>query len=141
MPEGKPLHGINLLPVLADPAVPTRDYAIAGQFGESVTLTDAQWILHQAPVPDNQPLYWYGHCLAKFMPAILGPYVRDRRHCTNQYWWKTPTWLSDKRSDPNELINLADREPAKLKEMQAALARTLRALSAPREQLQRLGLV
>lgn len=140
MPEGKPLHGINLLPVLADPAAPTRDYAIAGQFGESVTLTDTQWILHQAPVPDNQPLYWYGHCLAKFMPAILGPYVRDRRHCTNKYWWKTPTWLSNKQTDPNELINLADREPTKLKEMQAALARTLRALSAPREQLQRLGL-
>ena len=54
--------------------------------------------------------------------------------------WPTPTWLSDKRSDPNELVNLADRAPAKLREMQAALRETLIRLQAPPEQIERLGL-
>lgn len=140
MPEGRSLHGVNLLPTLTDPAARTRDVAIAGQFGQSVTITDGEWILHQSPVPGNQPLYWYGYSLARFMPATLGPYIDGRRHCTDDYWWRTPTWLSDKRRDINELVNVADSEPAKLAEMQLSLARTLRSLRAPPEQLDRLGL-
>ena len=54
--------------------------------------------------------------------------------------WPTPTWLSDKRNDPNELTNLADRELVKLRQMQDALRETLIQLQAPPEQLERLGL-
>ena len=52
LPEGR--HGMNLLPVLADPTAPTRDYAIAGQFSRSATITDGRWTLHQGPDPSNR---------------------------------------------------------------------------------------
>ena len=138
IPDGR--HGVDLLPVLADAHAPTRDYALAGQFGKSVTITDRRWILHQSPVPGNQPLYWHGYCLDKFMGACrLGPYENGRRHAECAPW-PAPTWLSDKESDPNELVNLAESEPAKLRAMQDALRRTLLQVGAPPEQLTRLGL-
>ncbi len=140
MPVDRPLHGINLLPVLEDADASTRDYAIAGQFGQSVTITDGDWILHQAPVAGNQPLNWYGHCLARFIGATLGDYENGCRPCTDDYWWGTPTWLSDKREDPNELHNIAADHPEKLHEMQSALKEVLGELEAPDEQLDRLGI-
>lgn len=140
LPDNQPLHGINLLPTLHDANAPTRDCAIAGQFGQSVSLTDGDWILHQAPVPGNQPLYWHGYQLARFIPATLGAYENGRRHCTDDYWWKTPTWLSKKHDDPNELQNLAESEPEKLQEMRQKLRQTLKNLQAPSEQISRLGL-
>ncbi len=138
------LHGINLLPVLEEAHARTRDYALAGEYGRSVTLTDGRWILHQSP-PDvsaggNQPLRWYGHRLSRYLPYELGPYEQGRRAVTNWPAWPTPTWLSDKERDPNELVNLAAQEPEKLKQMQAELVRTLEDLGAPPEQKIRLGL-
>ena len=62
-PEG--CHGVSLLEALADPAAPTRDYAIAGQFSRSATITDGRWTLHQGPDP-AQPLYWYGYHQQRF---------------------------------------------------------------------------
>lgn len=138
IPDG--IHGVNLLPVLADAAAPTRDYAIAGQFGMSVTMTDGTWVLHQSPVAENQPLNWYGYSLAKFLPYDLGPYADGSRPVRECASWPTPTWLSDKRSDPNELVNLAAQEPTKLRELQQALRQQLIDLQAPPEQLTRLGL-
>jgi hypothetical protein len=141
MPANRPLHGVNLLPVIENPAAHTRDFAVCGQFGHSVTLTDGEWILHQSPVPGNGPLFWHGYCLAKFLPYPLGPFADGRRPVVGYRPWPTPTWLSDKRNDPNELVNLAEHEPAKLREMQAALRETLIQLHAPPEQLERLGLI
>ncbi|MFC6723529.1 hypothetical protein ACFQE1_03815 [Halobium palmae] len=125
------------MPVLED--ADHRDYAIAGRFGKSVTVTDGEWILHQSPVEGNEPLYWYGHHDAKFIPYDLGPYGGGRREVDCESW-ATPTWLSDKRDDPNELVNLADERPDKLREMQVALRETLVDLDAPDEQLDRLGI-
>ncbi len=140
-PEGVRLDGVSLLPAIADPAAPTRELALAGQFGKSVTVTDGRWVLHQSPVEGNRPLNWYGHCLAKFLPVPLGPYAAGRRAVGGDYpSWPTPTWLSDKGADPNELTNLADAEPGRLAEMQAALAGALLTADAPPEQLTRLGL-
>ena len=141
----KPLHGVNLMPVLDDPRCRTRDYALMGQFGQSVSITDGRWILHQAPVEGNQPLNWYGACLAKFMPADLGAFDGVKRPCVpgtplSGYWWGTPTWLSDKSQDMNELNNLADKRPDELRRMQRALRDELRRLRAPEEQLDRLEL-
>jgi len=138
-PERAPMHGIDLLPVLADSAVRTRAVAVAGQFGCSVSITDGEWVLHQSPVPANQPLYWYGHSLARFLHYDLGPYENGRRTVTHKSW-PTPTWLSDRRTDPNELVNLADANPGKLRDMQRTLKQTLLDLKAPAEQLDRLGL-
>ncbi len=140
LPAAKPLHGVNLLPVFADPAAPTRDFALAGQFGKSVSLTDGEWILHQSPVPANQPLLWHGYHLARFLHCDLGPFANGVRPVSNESPWPTPTWLSDKHSDPNELINLAEDQPQQLKKMQSYLKQTLIDIKAPAEQLQRLGL-
>jgi arylsulfatase A-like enzyme len=133
-------HGVDLLPVLCDASAPTRDYAIAGQFGKSVTITDGEWVLHQSPKEDNAPLYWYGYCWSRFMPGYkLGPFVNGRRRVEYPSW-PEGTWLSDKRSDPNELNNVAEEQPERLRRMQEALAGTLVKLKAPAEQLERLGL-
>ena len=50
------------------------------------------------------------------------------------------TWLSDRKSDPNELHNLAASHPEQLQAMQGALTRVLEDLHAPPEQKLRLGL-
>ncbi|MCC2683681.1 MAG: Arylsulfatase [Paenibacillaceae bacterium] len=133
-------HGVDLIPVLQDAGAATRDYAITGQFGKSVTITDGEWILHQSPVESNQPLYWYGYSLIRERRgAVVGEFADGRRPAESKMF-NMPTWLSDKRSDPNELVNLAEERPEKLKEMQQALVRTLQRIQAPDEQLDRLGL-
>jgi len=140
LPEGQRLHGVDLLPVLADANAPTRDYAIYGQFGKSVSFADGEWVLHQSPVADNQPLYWYDYALSKFLHYDLGPYINGRRRVLACESWPEPTWLSYKPDDMNELHNLAEREPRRLHEMQRALKDMLVRLGAPSEQLDRLGL-
>ena len=94
---------------------------------------------HQAPVAGNQPLFWHGFCLAKFLPYDLGPYRDGRRAVRHCPPWASPTWLSDKRNDVNELQNLATANPDKLRQMQRALRDQLLRLQAPGEQLDRLG--
>ena len=136
-------HGIDLLPVLEDETAETRDYAIAGQFGKSVTITDGRWILHQSP-PDpseegNQPLYWHGVQPSLFNHVPLGPVVGGKRQ-TQTASWPEPTWLSDKREDPNELVNLAPQNPGQTRRMQQSLADVLGELQAPPEVTQRLSL-
>lgn len=133
------LDGVDLLPVMADPTAKTRDSAVTGMFGQSVTFTDGEWILHQSPVAGNQPLNWYGHCLARFLHYNLGAYENGCRKVTDCRF-DQPTWLSNKKNDPCESENLAGSRPGKLREMQAALAAKLQDLAAPPEQLQRLGL-
>lgn len=133
-------HGVSLLPALADASVPTREHAVCGVFGHSVTLTDGAWTLHQSPVAANQPLLWHGYHRARFLPYHLGPYVDGVRVVDPPPPWTEPTWLSYKPDDPNEHTNLADAMPEKLDTMQAQLADTLAALDAPPEQFDRLGL-
>lgn len=136
-------HGTDLIPVLKDPRHATRDYAISGQFGKSVSITDGRWILHQSPVKSNTPLYWYGHCLARFsvMDYELGPYENGRREVKGCESWPVSTWLSDKQTDMNELTNLSDSHPEKVEGLQDELKRTLLELKVPGEQLDRLGLI
>ena len=131
-------HGLNLLPVLEHPDATTRDYAIAGLYANSISITDGDWILHQAPVEGNKPLYWYGHWGGHYGTA-LGPCVDGRREASATPY-PTPTWLSHKGSDPSELVNLAEKRPGRLREMQRALKMKLIELKAPAEQLDRLGL-
>ncbi|MGC9467118.1 MAG: sulfatase [Anaerolineae bacterium] len=139
-PEDRPLHGVDLLSVLKDASTATRDYAIYGQFGKSVSITDGTWVLHQSPVPVNRPLYWYGYCLSKFLNYDLGPYAQGRRPVIDCESWQESTWLSHKLSDMNELKNLAMEEPEQLRRMQRALRGELLRARAPIEQIDRLGL-
>lgn len=146
IPADKPLHGVNLLPTLQDAHAPTRDFAVAGQFGKSVTITDGQWILHQSP-PDpsptgNQPLIWHGFQDAKFLPYRLGPVqdVTGSRPVLDEPSWDTATWLSDKLADPNERLNLAGQRTDQVQRLGAALRQRLTELHAPPELAQRLAL-
>jgi arylsulfatase A-like enzyme len=135
------IHGVSLIPILADHGLGTRDYAISGQFGKSVSITDGTWVLHQSPEKGNKPLYWYSHCLSKFFDSYeLGHYCNGRREVIDHESWSEDTWLSDKNQDPSELENLADKKPEKLKDMQRALKETLIRVDAPTEQLDRLGI-
>jgi arylsulfatase A-like enzyme len=142
LPEmDRPLHGVNLLPLLADRSAPTRECALMGMFGKSVSITDGAWTLHQSPVAKNQPLYWYGYHLARFIGYELGPYAAGRRAVADGATWPDATALHDKGEDPNELVDLAAEQPEQLAKMQGKLREELIRLQAPSEQLQRLGLV
>lgn len=140
MPDERPLHGIDLLPVLENADAPTRSCALMGMFGKSVTVTDGDWTLHQSPVDDNEPLYWHGYHLARFINYDLGPFDAGRRPVSNCSSWDAPTSLHDKRTDPNELVNLAEREGDRLASMQDKLRAELVRLRAPAWQVERLGL-
>lgn len=141
LPTDKPLHGVNLLPVLEDATAPTREYALMGMFGRSMSITDGRWTLHQSPHEENQPLYWESPLLSRYMPIELGP-IEDncRRRVQGYPSWDVPTWLSDRESDPNELENLADRQPEKVRELRGVMKAELQRLHAPSWQPERLGL-
>ena len=141
MPDDRPLHGVDLLPVLEDASARTRDCALMGMFGKSVSITDGSWTLHQSPVDKNQPLYWHGYHLARFIGYDLGSFENGRRPVENCASWDVPTSLHDKTTDINELVNLAESEPEKLSEMQAKLRAELARLRVPTWQVERLGLV
>ena len=134
------IHGVDLVSVLADGSAFTRDYAISGLFGQSVSITDGRWTLHQPPVFDNKPLYWYDYCLAKFLHYDLGPYINGRREVRNCSVHDDEVWLSDRENDFSESRNLAFENPRKLNEMREKLKETLIRLNAPSEQLDRLSL-
>lgn len=137
-------HGVNLLPAIEDPASPTREYAVCGAFGHSVTITDGQWILHQQPRGSNSPLYWYSHHLPRFLKYEVGPYECHGSGMGRRPVHHSPfpgeTWLSNRLSDPNELSNLAMDGSEQLVRMQSALSTVLTELGAPPEQHARLGL-
>ena len=138
VPSGR--HGVDLLPVLEDAAAPTRDYAVAGIFGHSITITDGRWVLHQQPEEGNHPLYWYSHHLPLFLPYDVGVYQQNGRRAVTHRPYPGETWLSDRLDDPNELRNLVAQEPDQLQRMRYALSATLDRLGAPEEQKFRLGI-
>lgn len=136
-PDGR--HGTNLEPVLRDLDRDHREYAISGTWGGSTTITDGDRILHQSPVEGNSPLDWYG--ITGEGRNALGPCNADtgRREADWQIEPNTvPTWLSDKRVDPNELDHPTDERSGKLAEMRGALEQTLCDLGVPEEHLDRL---
>jgi len=135
------IDGVDLTPVLENDAEKTRDFAICGQFGQSISITDGKWSLHQSPGSDNKPLYWYSPYLSRFFSSYeLGRYYNARRAVIACEPWETCPWLSNKDHDPTELINLAATDAGKLMEMQRALKEGLIRSNAPVEQLDRLGI-
>jgi len=145
---GKPIpekrQGVNLIPVLQDKNASTRNYAIMGQFGYSISITDGEWTLHQAPNPDK-PLYWYSYHLSRFYRRMeLGPFVAGRRRVLALHppmpRGCLTTWLTNKREDPAELVNLAEQYPDKVREMQCALKQKLYECEVPYELVDRFRL-
>ena len=144
VPEDR--HGIDLAPVLADPAATTRKHAVCGRFGGSVSITDGRWMLHHTAVEANEPLYWYSHHLSRFFPIELGPFEclpgdSGRRQVLDLHSWPLDeSWLSDLANDPHETRNHAGDHPDEMKRLQRALRDLLHELGAPTEQHDRLGL-
>ncbi len=145
IPEDR--HGVDLLPVLESHDAPTRDYAINGRFGQSVSITDGEWMLHVDPVEGNAPLYWYSHHQSRFMRDYrLGPYEclpgdtgrRPVDHSVPAAEYEL--WLSHTGADPMEMDNLAERHPEQVSRMARALASEFARIGAPAEQVDRLGL-
>ena len=138
--DAKPLHGISLLPLFSDADSPTRDCALMGMFGKSVSITDGDWTLHQSPVATNQPLYWHGYHIARFIDYDLGPFSEGCRRVKNCRSWDQPTTLNNRRDDPSESTDVSHMEPKQLLRMQALLRDELVRLCAPEWQTKRLGL-
>jgi arylsulfatase A-like enzyme len=145
---GKPIpekrDGVSLLPVLQDEMTPTRDYALMGQFGGSISITDGIWTLHQPPDP-ARPLYWYSYHLSRFYRDMkLGPFSEGRREVLKVAPARSEeiftTWLTNRVEDPGELVNLAGNYPEKVQELRRTLKRKLCECEAPRELLDRLQL-
>ena len=137
-------HGKNLIPVLRDETNGVREYAVFGEWGHSVSITDGDWVLHQSPVDENEPLYWYGITGTEDVHSEdTGEYDSDtgRRTAEKDYpTQQVPTRLSNINQDPNEIQNLSEKNTEKKREMQQALRRKLQDLNAPSEQLDRLGI-
>ena len=138
IPEG--IHGVDLAEAIADPSAKTRERALYGVFGQGISMTDGRWVLHQAPKPENEPLYWYSYHQAKFLRYDLGEYEPEGRRAVRHRPYGDPTWLSDRSVDPNEEVNLAGSHPDQLRRMQRQLAEELDRLGAPPEHKARLGL-
>lgn len=136
--------GVDLVPVLRCPTARTRDYAIMGHFGQSISITDGEWTLHQPPDP-RKPIYWYSYYLSRFYAGIeLGPFADGRRQVLKMAPPLTEsffaTWLTNRTNDPAELVNLAERYPDKVLALRRALRQKLYDCQAPYELLDRFGL-
>ncbi len=146
---GKPIpgdrDGVSLLPVLQDANAPTRDYAIMGQFGQSISITDGEWTWHQVPDLDR-PLYSYSYHTRRDAPGIrFGPFRDDRRKLLTDLSPRSnsalTSWLTNRKDDPSELINLAERHPEKAAEMKHALGQKLGECHAPEELFDRFQVI
>lgn len=141
-PDGR--HGQSIMPVLRDQVDQFREYAVFGEWGHSVSITDGDWVLHQSPVESNEPLYWYGitgvEAVHDENTGEYDPETGRRPANKNFPEEQLPTRLSNINKDPNERVNLADERPEKKAQMQRALKTKLNSLNAPDEQLDRLGI-
>jgi arylsulfatase A-like enzyme len=144
-PSPERRDGVSLIPVLQDQNATTRDYAIMGQFGHSISITDGEWTLHQPPDPDK-PLYWYSYHLSRFYRDMeLGPFSAGRRQVLKvsppgAREMFTP-WLTNRTRDPGELGNLESKFLQKVREMQRALKHKLDECKAPHELLDHFQIV
>jgi len=142
IPDG--LHGRSMVPIIEDASAPGHEIAICGVFGEGMTVTDGEWVLHVAPVEGNRPLYWYSHHLSRFIGHDLGPYAclpeGGGRRPANHVPLERESWLSNLREDPYEQMNVSAAHPEQVRRLAGMLRERLMEIGAPSEQLERLGL-
>jgi arylsulfatase A-like enzyme len=138
------VHGRDLAPLLrGERADDWRRHAFYAKFGEAINATDGRYTLFQWPPGEaNGPLHWYSAHPPEFLkPRGIGPYEPARTRFPID-WARGPmrTALYDLAADPGQERDLAADQPATLRRLQGALRDWLRALEAPPEQLERLGL-
>jgi arylsulfatase A-like enzyme len=160
------VHGRSLLPLLQGTARSVREWAIGGVFGNWVQVTDGRRKYARAPLPGNEPLSMWSNrwstmpvhvrgyrelpppdrrAWLDFMPGSDVPVIRQPFRAGDAL----PMWVSgatiagqhhlyDIDNDPDEVENrLGHGDEAQMEDL---LATALRAVDAPHEQLQRLGL-
>jgi arylsulfatase A-like enzyme len=157
-------HGRSLLPLVRGETDAIRDWALCGIWGREVHVTDGRLRYARAPSARNEPLSvwsnrWSTMPLPRFpqlrmpppddratldrMPGSKIPVLRQpfRAGDALPFWAYGPfrgSQLFDLAEDPGEDANLAgtarERDAAEL------LREALRAVDAPEDQLERLGL-
>jgi arylsulfatase A-like enzyme len=158
-------HGRSLVPVLTGESNEVREWALGGVFGQWVQVTDGRRKYARAPEGDGFPLSMWSnrwstmpiHALPQirlpkpdrrawldFMPGSEVPVIRQPFHKGDPlpYWAASPRIADhhcyDVVNDPDELDNrLGTSDERDLIEL---LRVALDEVSAPREQLERLGL-
>jgi arylsulfatase A-like enzyme len=158
-------HGKSLMPLLRGEAGAVRDHVLAGVWGREVHLIDANWKYARAPVGKNAPLPMMSnrwstmptHQLTREqeiplpdararlgrMPGSDVPVIHQTFEAGDQVpFWAYATFsgdhLYDLNGDPDETVNL--RETPAAADMAERLREALKAVEAPAEQFQRLGL-
>ncbi|MDP1795577.1 MAG: sulfatase [Acidimicrobiales bacterium] len=161
-----PTHGHSLVPVLTGESTQTREWSIGGVFGNWVQVTDghrkyARSATGAANFPlsmwsnrwSTMPTQWREFALPKpdrrayldFMPGSDVPVIRQPFEPGD----RLPFWvgnrvndhhLYDIDNDPHELEDRAKLGDPLEAEMLDLLSTALRAVDAPDEQLQRLGI-
>jgi len=152
----KEMMGQDLAPVIrSDQKI--RDFALFGIFGGYVNITDGHHLYMRAPVrEDNQPCFEYtlmptdmnkrkrGDQLehaslaepfdfTKNMPVLKLPFARTYKQA-----YSHGNALYDLDRDPLQLSPVTDEKEEQ--RMLRAMAEEMKALSAPREQYERLGI-
>jgi arylsulfatase A-like enzyme len=151
------IHGESWRPMLEDDAPARREAALYGWYGQTVNVTDGAFTYLRAPATEeNQPLFRYfltpgtfsmrDVChrdfydeaqLGDFLPYTDYPVLRARAHKRRSPEW-AETLLYDIEADAAQTQNLAGTEAEAA--YRTLLVETMRAMDAPEEQFERLGL-
>jgi hypothetical protein len=156
-------HGVSLLPLLSGQQKSVREWALGGIFGNWVQVYDGHRKYARAPVDDGFPLSLWSNrwstmpikrinppwpmpddrAVLDFMPGANIPVIRQTFQAGDLLpYWVHPRvgehHLYDIDIDPNEDENRLGKQDEK--DMLELLNEGLRAVNAPDEQFQRLGI-
>jgi len=159
-------HGVSLVPLLDGSRPSVRDWAIGGVYGNWVQITDGRWKYARAPEGDGYPLAMWSNrwstmpvhglgmpllpapderATLETMPGSAVPVIRQPFVAGDMLPLFAASHrivgrhhLYDLDVDPNETENRRG-EPGEAEAIEL-LAEALRAVRAPDEQFQRLGL-
>ena len=156
-------HGVSLLPLLSGQQESVREWALGGIFGNWVQVYDGHRKYARAPVDDGFPLSLWSNrwstmpinrinppwpmpddrAVLDFMPGANIPVIRQTFQAGDLLpYWVHPRvgehHLYDINIDPNEDENRLGKQDEK--DMLELLNEGMRAVNAPDEQFQRLGI-
>ncbi|MCL2832719.1 MAG: sulfatase [Treponema sp.] len=142
--EIKSPHGRSLLPLLSGKTTEHRDAVVYGWFGCGAMLTTKEYSYFSS-WDNDVPLYWYSAMYSSPSPDITsGKYIPG----VNSPVWKIPVkgepvfpeMLFDRRSDPEQKMNLVKERPEIVKMMKEKLVKLMLEQGVPEEQFARLRL-
>jgi arylsulfatase A-like enzyme len=139
------IHGVSLVPLLADEGARTREVAVYAKWGEAMQITDGRYTLHQWPpsLEENGPLFWHSPHPPEFLkPRGLGSWdgARGRYGPVDYVRGDQGSALYDLADDYGQERNRIAELPGEAARLQRGLRDFLVGLEAPAEQAERLGL-